>query len=131
MARSFTHDLSMPGAPPEAQARLRGVLVERMRRSAKMRLAGEQAGSMTFRPRWSWPLLLALYHQISGEAVHVKFSAAEGGRTAVAISGKVAGTQKRSPIRSSGPKRSEPPDRRSTATRRREIPPRRAGSLRG
>jgi hypothetical protein len=90
MARSFSHDMSVPGSPSDVQARLRGVLIERLRRSAKMRLAGEEPNSMTFRPRWSWPLLLALYHQVSGETVHVKFSAAEGG-TQVAVSGKVAG----------------------------------------
>ena len=90
MARSFSHDMSVPGAPSDAQARLRGVWIERLRRAAKMRLAGEEPNSMTFRPRWSWPLVLALYHQLSGETVHVKFSAAEGG-TQVAVSGKVAG----------------------------------------
>ena len=64
--------------------------MERLRRSAKMRLAGEQPNSLTFRPRWSWPLLLALYRVLSGEVVHVRFSAGEGG-TQVAVSGKVAG----------------------------------------
>ena len=90
MARSFSHDLSMSGSPSEAQARLRGALIERLRRSAAMRLAGEQPNSLTFRPRWSWPVLLALYRMLSGEVVKVSFSAGEGG-TQVAVSGKVAG----------------------------------------
>ena len=90
MARSFSHDLSVSGSPSDVQARLRGVLIERLRRSAKMRLAGEQPSALTFRPRWSWPVLLALYRMISGEVVHVSFSAGEGG-TQVAVSGKVAG----------------------------------------
>ena len=90
MARSFSHGLPVSGSPSDAQARLRGALIERLRRSAKMRLAGEQPNSLTFRPRWSWPLALALYRVLSGEVVHVRFSAGEGG-TAVAVSGKVAG----------------------------------------
>ena len=90
MARSFSHDLSVSGSPSDARARLRGALIERLRRSAKMRLAGEQPNSLTFRPRWSWPLALALYRVLSGEVVNVRFSAGEGG-TAVAVSGKVAG----------------------------------------
>jgi hypothetical protein len=90
MARSFSHDLSAPGSPGDVQARLRGALIERLRRSARMRLAGEQPNSLTFRPRWSWPVLLALYRMLSGEGVTVKFSAGEGG-TQIAVSGKVAG----------------------------------------
>ena len=90
MARSFSHDLSVSGSPSDVQARLRGVMIERLRRSAKMRLAGEQPSSLTFRPRWSWPVLLAIYRMVSGEAVNVSFSAGEGG-THVAVSGKVAG----------------------------------------
>lgn len=90
MARSFSLDLSVPGSPTDAQARLRGLLIERMRRSAQMRLTTEEPSSLTFRPRWRFPLVLALYHQFSGEAVQVKFSAAEGG-TQVAVSGKVSG----------------------------------------
>jgi hypothetical protein len=90
MARSFSHDLSVSGSPSDVQARLRGVLIERLRRSAKMRLAGEQPSSLTFRPRWSWPVLLALYRMVSGEVVNVSFSAGDGG-TQVGVSGKVAG----------------------------------------
>jgi hypothetical protein len=90
MARSFSHDLSVSGSPSDVQARLRGVLIERLRRSAKMRLASEQPNALAFRPRWSWPLALALYRMISGELVNVRFSAADGG-TQVAVSGKVAG----------------------------------------
>jgi hypothetical protein len=90
MARSFSHDLSVSGSPSDAQARLRGVLIERLRRSAKMRLASEQPNALTFRPRWSFPVALALYRMISGESVNVRFSAGDGG-TRVAVSGKVAG----------------------------------------
>jgi hypothetical protein len=90
MARSFSHDLPVSGSPSDAQARVRGVLIERLRRSAKMRLASEQPNALSFRPRWSWPLALALYRVISGEVVNVRFSAADGG-TRVAVSGKVAG----------------------------------------
>jgi len=89
MARSFSHDLSVSGSPSDVQARLRGVLIERLRRSAAMRLASEQPSALSFRPRWSWPVALALYRMISGEAVNVRFSAAGGG-TQVTVSGKVA-----------------------------------------
>ena len=90
MARSFSHDLSVSGSIADVQARLRGVLIDRLRRSAGMRLASEEPNSLEFRPRWRWPLLLALYLVVSGEAVHVKLSAVDGA-TQVAVSGKVAG----------------------------------------
>jgi len=65
MARSFSHDLSVSGSPSDVQARLRGLLIERLRRSAAMRLASEQPSALSFRPRWSWPVALALYRMIS------------------------------------------------------------------
>jgi len=90
MSRSFSYDLSMPETPADAQARVRGVVTDQLRQTAKMRLASEQSNSLTFRPQWSWPLLAALYRMISGEAVKVNLSAIDSG-TRVAVSGKVAG----------------------------------------
>ncbi len=90
MSRSFSYDLSAPGPPAEAQARLREVVTEELRQSAQMRLTSEEANSLAFGPQWSWPLFVALFRRLSGETVKLSFSAADGG-TRVAVSGKVAG----------------------------------------
>ena len=91
MSRSFSYDLSLSESPADAQARLRQVVSDELRRSANMRLASEESHSLAFRPQWSWPLLAALFRVISREAVNLNFSAANGG-TRVAVSGKVAGS---------------------------------------
>ena len=88
MAQSFSYDLSVPGTPSEAQARLKGTVTERLRAAASMRPAGEEANSLMFRPRWSFPVLLAATRMIGGENVKLSFTAGGGG-TQVAVSGKV------------------------------------------
>jgi hypothetical protein len=65
-------------------------VAERMRQTARMRLANQNSNSLSFRPQWSWPLLAALFRVIGGEAVTLSFSAANGG-TRVTVSGKVGG----------------------------------------
>jgi hypothetical protein len=61
-----------------------------MSQTAKMRLATENPNSLLFRPKWSWPLLAALFRVISGETVKMEFRA-DNGRTRVTVSGKVGG----------------------------------------
>ncbi|MGO9904938.1 MAG: hypothetical protein ACLP4R_07615 [Solirubrobacteraceae bacterium] len=96
MAQSFSYDLSVPGTPSEAQARLKGTVTERMRVAGRMRLASEDSSSLTFRPGWSFPVFLAASRMISGETVTLSFSAGDGaGGTRVAVSGKVGGAAKR------------------------------------
>jgi hypothetical protein len=90
MSQSFTYELSVAGSPSDAQARVRSAVTDRMRQAAKMRLAGQDASSLSFRPQWSWPLLAALFRNIGGEAVKLSFSADNGG-TRVTVSGKVGG----------------------------------------
>ncbi len=90
MSQSFSYDLTVSGSPTDAQARVRSAVTERVRQAAKMRLAGEDASSLSFRPRWSWPLVVALARMIGGQAVKLTFSADNGG-TRVTVSGKVAG----------------------------------------
>ncbi|HUA45294.1 MAG TPA: hypothetical protein VMA77_08720 [Solirubrobacteraceae bacterium] len=93
MPESFSYDLSVPGTPAEALARLKGTVTERLRVAGRMRLAGEDANSLTFRPRWSFPLLLAASRTIGGETVKLNFSAGDGGTgTRVAVAGKVGGS---------------------------------------
>jgi hypothetical protein len=91
VAQSFSYDLSVSGSPADVQARVQGAVTDRMRQEAKMRLANQDSTSLSFRPRWSWPLLAALSRVIGGEAVKLDFSAAGGG-TRVAVSGKVGGS---------------------------------------
>ena len=79
MAQSFSYELSMPGSPADAQARVQDAVTEQMKQTAKMRLASRESNSLSFRPQWSWPLLAALFRVIGGEAVRLSFSAGEGG----------------------------------------------------
>jgi hypothetical protein len=90
MSQSFSYDLSLSGSPADAQARVREPVTEQMSQTAKMRLAGQDPNSLSFRPRWSWPLLAALFRVIGGEAIKLTFNADEGG-TRVTVSGKVGG----------------------------------------
>jgi hypothetical protein len=90
MSQSFSYDLSVPGAPAEAQARARDTVTEQMSQAAKMRLATENSNSLLFRPKWSWPLLAALFRVVGGETVKLDFRAANG-ETRVTVSGKVGG----------------------------------------
>lgn len=96
MAQSFSYDLSVPGTPSEAQARLKGAVSDRIRTIGRMRLAGEDPSSLTFRPNWSFPVFLAASRMISGETVKLSFTAGDGvGGTRVVVSGKVGGAAKR------------------------------------
>jgi hypothetical protein len=90
VSQSFSYDLAVSGSPADAQARVQDAVIERVRQTAKMRLANQDSNSLAFRPQWSWPLLAALFRVIGGEAVKLNFSAADGG-TRVTVSGKVGG----------------------------------------
>ena len=63
MSQSFTYELSVPGSPSDAQARVQSAVTERMRQAAKMRLAGQDTSSLSFRPQWKacpcWRLCFA------------------------------------------------------------------------
>ncbi|HTX12473.1 MAG TPA: hypothetical protein VME22_27895 [Solirubrobacteraceae bacterium] len=96
MAQSFSYDLSVPGSPSEAQARLKSTITDRMRTAGRMRLASEDASTLSFRPGWSFPVFLAASRMISGETVTLSFSAAEGAAgTRIVVSGKVGGTYRK------------------------------------
>ena len=90
MSQSFSYDLSMSGSPADAQARVHDAVVRRMHDAAKMRLANEDATSLSFRPEWSWPLVAALFRTVGGQEVKLSFGA-ESGETHVTVSGKVGG----------------------------------------
>ncbi len=90
MSQSFSYDLSIPGSPADAQARVWNAVTEQMNQTAKMRLASEDSNSLSFRPKWSWPLVAALFRVIGGEAVKLSFGEGDGG-THVTVSGKVGG----------------------------------------
>lgn len=90
MSQSFSYDLSLPGSPADAQARVKESVTEQMRQTAKMRLSSQDPESLSFRPKWGFPLVAALFRMIGGEGVKLNFTAAEGG-TRVTVSGKVGG----------------------------------------
>jgi hypothetical protein len=94
MAQSFSYDLSVPGAPADALARLKGTVTERLRVVGRMRLASEDSSSLTFRPRWTFPILLAVTRTIAGETVQLSFTAGDPG-TRVAVAGKVGSSARR------------------------------------
>jgi hypothetical protein len=94
MAQTFTYDLSVPGTPSEAQARLKGTVTERVRTAGRMRLAAEDPSSLTFKPGWSFPVFLAASRMIGGETVKLSFSSADDG-TRVSVSGKVGKSAKK------------------------------------
>jgi hypothetical protein len=104
MAQSFSYDLSVSGAPSDAQARLKGTVTERLRAAASMRLATEERNSLTFRPRWTFPVLLAASRMIGGETVELSFTAADSG-TRIAVTGKVVGGACKLATREFGPRR--------------------------
>lgn len=94
MAQSFSYDLSVPGTPSEAQARLKETVTERLRVNGSMRLASEDASSLTFRPRWGFPVLLAATRILGGEGATLSFGPSDGA-TKVAVSGKVGGSARK------------------------------------
>jgi len=96
MAQSFSYELSVPGTPSEAQARLKGTVTDRLRVNGSMRLASEDASSLTFRPRWTFPIILAVTRTIGGETVTLGFSAGDDATgTRIAVSGKVGATARK------------------------------------
>lgn len=94
MAESFSHELTVSGAPSDAQARFKNIVTERLRVAGSMRLASEGPDSLTFRPRWTFPVLLAAARTISGETVTLSFTA-DDGATRVTVKGKVGSSTRR------------------------------------
>jgi hypothetical protein len=90
MAKSFNVEVAMQEEPGQAQA----LAQERLRDPARrvgLRLTGQTAGELHYRPRVQFPFLLMLWHTLNGERMTAKFVDASGGGTRVAISGAVAG----------------------------------------
>jgi hypothetical protein len=95
MAQSFSFELSVPGAPADAQARLKGPVTERLRVAGRLRLATEDSSSLSFRPTWSFPVFLAATRMISGENATLSFAPGEDGDSKVAVAGKVGGAYRK------------------------------------
>lgn len=91
MAKTFNLELSMPEAPDEAQARAATALKDPAQ-AVGLGLTKRSAGELDYRARIKWPLLVALYHRLSGEQMTVKFAPGAEGGTRVTIDGKVAGS---------------------------------------
>jgi hypothetical protein len=91
MATAFNVELSMRGAPAEAQARAATALTEPAR-AVGLRLTRRGSGELAYRPRVQFPFLLMLWHNLSGERMTVKFEPAEGAGTRVTIDGAVTRT---------------------------------------
>jgi hypothetical protein len=90
MARRFSHELSSSATPTDAIVQLRGALAERLRGSAAMKLARQDASSLCFRPALRFPVLVWIYRVATGERIDVTATGAEQGAR-LAVSGKVGG----------------------------------------
>jgi hypothetical protein len=60
-----------------------------------MRLVSEDSSSLTFRPRWTFPVMLAAARTMAGETVKLTFATADDGGTRVAVAGKVGASVKK------------------------------------
>jgi len=109
MTQAFSYEFSTPGTPKAAEARLQGVISERLRRPTggsaagnaqrQMRLSKHTATSLSYKPKLLAPLPISLSiwlgRRLRGETVDVRF-APDGadGQTRITVSGKVGhGTQ--------------------------------------
>lgn len=89
MAKSFDVEIAMRQDPREAQALAREKLGEPARQVG-LRLVGQTAGELRFRPRVQFPFLLMLWHNLNGERMTVRFSDGPDGGTRARFSGAVA-----------------------------------------
>jgi hypothetical protein len=90
MAKSFNVEVAMREEPAQAQALAQDRLRDAARRVG-LRLTGQTAGELRYRPRVQFPFLLMLWHTLNGERMTVKFTSAPDGGTRVQIDGAVAG----------------------------------------
>ena len=89
MASSFDIELGMREAPAEAQARAATDLTEPAR-AVGLRLTQRDAGTLSYTPCVQFPILVLLWHNLSGEQMTVEFTPDESGGTRVMIRGTVA-----------------------------------------
>ena len=109
MTQAFSYELSTPGTPEAAEARLQGVISERLRRPSggsaasnaqrQMRLSKHTPTALSYKPKLLAPLPISLSiwlgRRLRGENVDVQFAPNGGdGQTRITVSGKVGhGTQ--------------------------------------
>ena len=89
MAKSFNVELAVREGPEQAQAGAASALRDAAR-AVGLRLAGQSAGELTYRPRYQFPFVVMLWHVLNGERMTVSFAAGPEGGTVVYISGAVA-----------------------------------------
>jgi hypothetical protein len=104
MTQTFSYEFSTSGTPEEAQARLQGVLTDRLRRPSggagvhnhhsAMRLSTQTETSLTYKPKLVVPLLAGttvwLGRVLRAEQLTVTFAPNGGeGGTRITVSGKV------------------------------------------
>ncbi len=90
MTKTFSVELSMPEPPEEAQARAATAL-KTPAQAVGLGLTKRSVGELGYTARMKFPLLVALYHRLSGEQMTVRFEPGADGGTHVTINGKVAG----------------------------------------
>jgi hypothetical protein len=78
MASPFSIELTMAESPSDAQARAATALTEPAR-SVGLRLKKRGTDELEYGPRLKWPRLVALWHNLRGEQMTVKFEPAEAG----------------------------------------------------
>ena len=89
MAKSFDVDVAVREEPAQAQASAATALREAAR-AVGLRLTGQAAGELRYRPRVQFPFLLMLWHNLNGERMTARFAQGPEGGTRVHISGAVA-----------------------------------------
>jgi hypothetical protein len=89
MASPFEVELSMRRSPSEAQSHAAVALVEAAR-IVGLRLTGQRAGELQYKPRVQFPFVRMLWHKLQGEKMTVTFSPGGDGGTRVTIRGAVA-----------------------------------------
>jgi hypothetical protein len=89
MGKQFSVALTVRGNPEEAQSRATSALNDAAR-AVGLRLTSRSPGQLKYRPPIQWPLLVALYHRLSGEEMLVSFRPADGGGTLITLRGSVA-----------------------------------------
>jgi hypothetical protein len=89
MADAFSVELSMHEGPADAQDRAVTALIEPAR-AVGLRLNRRSDGELGYRPPVKFPLIVAMWHRLSGEHMTARFEPSADGGTRVTINGAVA-----------------------------------------
>lgn len=89
MASSFNVEFDMRQPPDEAQSTAADALTDPAR-MVGLRLTRRGAGELRYRPKVTFPFMVMLWHNLSGERMTARFEPGSNGGTHVTLSGAVA-----------------------------------------